>query len=192
LSAFAIAPLLLGQHFGWAFFVLVAASASDFMDGYLARKFKVETKIGGVLDHIGDKLLVANSLVMMVMFLQIWMVIIPAVIMICRELYVSGLREFMGAHKIEMGVPKYRFSFGKIKAAAQMIGLSMMFLWIWAVNADWAWIETPVIFSDELVLSYSGILLHCSIGALWLAMLFSLISAAQYTVAFAGNLKKIK
>ncbi|MDR1071761.1 MAG: CDP-alcohol phosphatidyltransferase family protein, partial [Rickettsiales bacterium] len=115
IAAFAIAPLLMDQMFAAAFGLFVLASVTDWLDGFLARRFKVATKIGGVIDHIGDKFLVANALIMMVMFLQIWYVIIPATLMICRELYVSGLREFLGTQKIEMPVPKSRFSLGKIK-----------------------------------------------------------------------------
>jgi CDP-diacylglycerol--glycerol-3-phosphate 3-phosphatidyltransferase len=180
ISAFAIIPLLMFQMFGVAFYLFIAASASDWFDGYLARKFNATSKLGGVLDHIGDKLLVTNALIMAIMFLQIWSVIIPAIIMICRELYVSGLREFMGTQKIAMPVPKYRFSFGKVKAATQMVALTAMFLWIWAVNADW---------SSEFLTYY---MLFIATGGLWLATLFSVISAGQYTGTFIQNLKKIK
>ena len=180
LSAFAIPPLLLGALFPEAFALFVLAAVSDWLDGFLARKFNVATKLGGVLDHIGDKFLAANALVMMIMFLQIWSVIAPAIIMLCRELYVSGLREFMGTEKIEMPVPKKRFALGKIKTFAQMIALAMLFLWIWAVNADW---------SDDFFTYY---MLFAGIGGLWLAALLSVASAAQYTATFAKNLKKIK
>jgi CDP-diacylglycerol--glycerol-3-phosphate 3-phosphatidyltransferase len=180
LSAFAIAPLLMWQQFAATFVVFVSASVSDWLDGYLARRYKVSTKIGGVMDHIGDKFLVSVALVMMVMFLQIWHVVVPAVIMICRELYVSGLREFLGTQKIQMPVPKARLSLGKIKAFMQMASISAMMLWIWAVNAGW---------SDEF-LTYD--LLWWSIGGLWIATLCSLTSAVRYTFAFVRNLKRIK
>lgn len=180
LAAFAIVPLLMEQYFAAAFVVFASAAATDWFDGFLARKFNVATKIGGVLDHIGDKFLVANALVMSVMFLQIWQVIVPAVLMICRELYVSGLREFLGTQKVEMPVPKHRFSIGKIKAFVQMAAIVMLFLWIWAVNEDW---------NSDILTHY---LLFAAIGGLWLATLCSVVSAIQYTVAFAKNLKKIK
>ena len=179
-AAFAIVPLLLEQYFDWAFYVFVFAAFSDWLDGFLARRFRVETKVGGVLDHMGDKFLVVNALIMVIMFLQIWSVLAPAVLMICRELYVSGLREFLGTQKIEMPVPKARFSIGKIKTAVQMLVLAMMLLWVWAVNADW---------QSELLTYY---LLFAGIGGLWLALACSLTSAAQYTVQFAKNMKRIK
>jgi CDP-diacylglycerol--glycerol-3-phosphate 3-phosphatidyltransferase len=201
LSAFAIVPLLLEQCFDWAFAIFVIAAATDWFDGFLARKYKVATKIGGVLDHMGDKLLVVNALIMMVMFLQILIVIIPAILMICRELYVSGLREFMGTQKIEMGVPKARFSVGKIKTAIQVLALSVLFLWIWAVNSDW----NSVFFTHNLLVGAADfwIGLGCpediaiivgggAVTGLWLAALCSVISAIQYTKTFANNLKKLK
>jgi len=180
LAAFAIIPMLMEQMFAASFILFVLASVSDWLDGFLAKKFKVITKIGGVIDHMGDKFLVANALIMMVVFLQIWWVLVPAILMICRDLYVSGLREFMGTQKIAMPVPKQRFSLGKVKTAAQMLALSCVFLWVWAVNADW---------SSE-ILTYD--MLFIGIGLLWIALLFSLVSAGQYTVEFIKNLKKIK
>lgn len=179
-ASFFIIPLLMWQYFEWTFALFVFASISDWLDGFLARKFKTVTKIGGVLDHIGDKFLVVNSLIMIIMFLQIWAVIIPSIIMICRELYVSGLREFLGMHKIQMPVPKFRFSFGKIKTSLQMLGAVFLLLWIWAVNEDLA----------SEFMTYD--LLFIGIGTLWFATLASIISAIQYTGTFIKNLKKIK
>ena len=180
LAAFAIVPLLMEQMFMSAFILFVLATVSDWMDGFLAKKFKVTSKIGGVIDHIGDKFLVVSALVMMIMFLQIWSVIIPGILMICRELYISGLREFLGTQKIAMPVPKARLSLGKIKTFVQMTALAVLLLWVWAVNADW----------NSDVFTYY--MLFAGIGGLWLATLFSLVSAVQYTVEFITNLKKIK
>jgi CDP-diacylglycerol--glycerol-3-phosphate 3-phosphatidyltransferase len=180
IGAFAVIPLLMGQFFAEAFFVFIASAATDFLDGYLARKYNATSLIGGVADHMGDKFLTANALIMSVMFLQIWWVIAPAVIMICRDLYVSGLREFLGTQKIAMPVPKARFSFGKVKAAAQMLALSAIFLWIWAVNADWA---------SEFM---TGDMLWIGIGGLWIALFFSVVSAGQYTITFIQAMKKRK
>ena len=179
-SAFLIVPLLLEQLFMTAFIVFVAAAMSDWLDGFLARRFKVQTKIGGVLDHMGDKFLVVNALVMMIMFLQIWWVIAPAVLMICRNLYVSGLREFMGTEKMEMPVPKDKFALGKVTTFLQMGSLALLLLWIWAVNADW----------DSEFLTYH--ILFAGVGGLSLAAFFSIVSAVQYTSTFVKNLKKTK
>jgi CDP-diacylglycerol--glycerol-3-phosphate 3-phosphatidyltransferase len=173
--------------FALAFVIFVSAAISDFVDGFLARKYKVATKIGGVLDHIGDKFLVVNSLIMIIVFLQVLSVIIPAILMICRELYVSGLREFLGTQKIEMPVPKARFSLGKIKTFVQMLVIAAVFLWIWAVNADW---NNEFITNDMLFSKIGEITILEFI--VWFAAACSIISAIRYTMTFIRNLKKIK
>ena len=133
-AAFAIIPTLM---FGWywtSFILFVLAAISDWFDGYLARKYNVCTKLGGVMDHIGDKLLVVNTMIILSIVLTlvlpafipgfpVWLIIIPVIIMIARELYISGLRDFLGTQKIEMPVPKARFSMGKIKTTLQVVAL---------------------------------------------------------------------
>ena len=181
-AAFAIVPLLLGEFFAAAFVLFVAAAATDWLDGFLARKFDVVTKIGGVLDHIGDKFLVANALVMSAVYLQVWQVLLPAVLMLCRELYVSGLREFMGTEKIEMPVPKDRFALGKIKTFVQMASLAGIFLWIWVAGSA----------PSAAAGTFGYCMLLGGIGGLWLALALALLSAGIYTREFIGNLEKIK
>jgi CDP-diacylglycerol--glycerol-3-phosphate 3-phosphatidyltransferase len=175
-AAFAIIPLLLEQMFATSFILFVLAAVSDWLDGFLAKKFNVMTKVGGVIDHIGDKFLAATTLIMMVMFLQIWWVLVPAVLMICRDLYVSGLREFMGTQKMELPVAYG----GKLKTVLQMLALAMLLLWVWAVNEHW----------DIDFFTFD--LLFLGIGGLWIALLASLVSAGQYTIGFIKKLKKIK
>ena len=112
------------KNWPWLTFTLYTLGAiSDWFDGYLARKYNCCSKLGGVLDHIGDKLLVCNTLVMLTLVAPTWFVVVPVIIMISRELYISGLREFLGTQKIEMPVPKARFSMGKIKTTIQMIAI---------------------------------------------------------------------
>ena len=126
-AAFAIIPTLMLNMY-WTTFVLFALGAiSDWFDGFLARKYNVCTKIGGVMDHIGDKLLVVNTFIMLAIMMPVWFVVVPIIIMIARELYISGLREFLGTQKIEMPVPKARFSMGKIKTTLQMISIAAFY-----------------------------------------------------------------
>lgn len=185
-TAFAIIPtLLLGMY--WTTFILFALGAmSDWFDGFLARKYNVCTKIGGVLDHIGDKLLVVNTFIMLAIMMPVWFVIVPIIIMICRELYISGLREFLGTQKIEMPVPKARFSMGKIKTTLQMVSIAA-FLLIFAVGT----IITPETDS-RFIMYLIYILPQIGIWGLWLSLLSSVWSATQYTVTFVGHLKKLK
>jgi CDP-diacylglycerol--glycerol-3-phosphate 3-phosphatidyltransferase len=171
----------------WTTFVLFALGAmSDWFDGFLARKYNVCTKIGGVLDHIGDKLLVVNTFIMLAIMMPVWFVIVPIIIMICRELYISGLREFLGTQKIEMPVPKARFSMGKIKTTLQMVSITA-FLLIFAVGT----LITPETDS-RFIMYLIYVLPQIGIWGLWLSLLSSIWSATQYTITFVGHLKKLK
>lgn len=185
-AAFAIIPTLMFQMY-WTTFILYALAAmSDWFDGYLARKYNVCTKIGGVMDHIGDKLLVVNTLIMLTVMMPVWFIVIPVIIMIARELYISGLREFLGTQKIEMPVPKARFSMGKIKTTLQMISIAA-FLLIFAIGT----LIKPN--SDSRTLMYMiYILPKIGIYGLWLSLIASVWSATQYTKTFIGHMKKIK
>ncbi|MBR5625571.1 MAG: CDP-alcohol phosphatidyltransferase family protein [Alphaproteobacteria bacterium] len=185
-AAFAIIPTLMFQMYRTSFILFVLASISDFFDGYLAKKYNACTKIGGVLDHIGDKLLVCNTLIMLAIMMPVWFVFIPIIIMIARELYVSGLREFLGTQKIEMPVPSARLSLGKIKTTFQMISVSA-FLLIFVIGT----LITPQTVSRTLMMLVY-ILPQVAVCSLWISLVASLWSATQYTITFAKKLKKIK
>ena len=185
-AAFAIVPTLMLNMYWTTFILYVLGAASDWFDGFLARKYNVCTKIGGVMDHIGDKLLVVNTFIMLAIMMPVWFVVVPIIIMIGRELYISGLREFLGTQKIEMPVPKARFSMGKIKTTLQMVSIAA-FLLIFVVGT----IITPE--SDSRTLMYMiYILPQIGIWGLWISLIASIWSATQYTMTFLGHLKKIK
>ena len=185
-ASFAIIPTLWFNWFWVSLIMFVLAALSDFFDGYLARKYDVCTKIGGVMDHIGDKLLVANTLIMLTLMMRAWIIVVPVIIMIARELYVSGLREFLGTQKIEMPVPKARFSMGKVKTTFQMITI-VAFLALFALYQ----IVTPDNIS-RFYLRLIVILTDVGIIGLWISLLASVWSATQYTLTFADKLKKAK
>lgn len=192
LSAFRITAAFLiiftiMQNWPWITFILYTLGAlSDWFDGYLARKYNCCSKLGGVMDHIGDKLLVCNTLIMLTLVIPTWFVVVPVIIMISRELYISGLREFLGTQKIEMPVPKARFSMGKIKTTIQMIAIAA-FLLFFAIFAS----VTPET-TNRIVFYLIYILPKIGIFGLWFALAASLISATQYTFTFAKKLKQIK
>ncbi len=185
-ASFAIIPTLIFQMY-WTTFILYALAAiSDWFDGYLARKYNVCSKIGGVMDHIGDKLLVVNTLIMLTVMMPVWFIVVPVIVMVARELYISGLREFLGTQKIEMPVPKARFSMGKIKTTLQMISIAA-FLLIFAIGT----LIKPD--TDSRTLMYMIYALpQIGIYGLWLSLIASLWSAFQYTKTFLGHMKKIK
>lgn len=184
-TAFAIIPTLLYQLY-WLTFVLYTLGAiSDWFDGYLARKYNASSKLGGVMDHIGDKLLVVNSMLMLAIMMPVWFIIIPIILMTARELYISGLREFLGTQKIEMPVPKARFSMGKIKTTLQMISIAAFFL-LFAVGTT----LSPE-SDSRLYMFLLSVLPTIGIWGTWLSLVASIWSATQYTITFAGHLKKL-
>lgn len=196
-TAFVIIPTMLLNWYLISFILFALGAISDWFDGYLARKYDCCSKIGGVMDHIGDKLLVCNALILLpfipidIAFIstfytpianKLWYVIIPIILMIDRELYISGLREFLGTQKIEMPVPKARFSMGKIKTTIQMIAVAVI---LFAVSIH----QVP---GNKTMLYILSKLPEIGIAGLWFALVASLWSATQYTMTFAEKLRKIK
>lgn len=185
-ASFAIIPTLMFGLYWTTFILYVLAALSDWFDGFLARKYNVCSKIGGVMDHIGDKLLVVNTFIMLALMMPVWFIVVPIIIMIARELYISGLREFLGTQKIEMPVPKARFSMGKIKTTLQMISIAALLLFL-AIGT----MITPASDSRTLMfLIYA--LPQIGMWGIWLSLIASVWSATQYTFTFAEKLKKIK
>lgn len=185
-ASFAIIPTLMFQMYWASLILFVLGALSDWFDGYLARKYNVCTKIGGVMDHIGDKLLVVNTLIMLTVMMPVWFIVVPVIILIARELYISGLREFLGTQKIEMPVPKARFSMGKIKTTLQMITITA-FLGLFALTTT----VSPASITRGTLIAMN-IISQIGIFGLWLSLLASVWSATQYTFTFVQKLKQIK
>ena len=111
----------LGNWIGLA--VLVYAGATDFFDGFVARVMAQQSALGKFLDPIADKLLVGSLLVMLVAFDRIpGIAVLPAIVILCREILVSGLREFLAGVKISMPVSRL----SQWKTALQMIVLGIL------------------------------------------------------------------
>ena len=105
------------------FFLFVIASFTDYLDGLLARLFKEESKLGELLDPIADKILVAAALILLVMNSTIKNYeVIAAIIILTREILVSGLREFLAKGSITMRVT----SLSKLKTFIQMIAIAIL------------------------------------------------------------------
>lgn len=105
-------------------FLFLLASITDYFDGYFARLYKVQSNFGRCFDPIADKLLISVSLLMLVSFSKSIFILIPAIIIICREILVSGLREFLAT--LNIGVPVTRLA--KWKTAFQMIAITALLL----------------------------------------------------------------
>ena len=105
------------------FFLFVLASFTDYLDGLLARLFKEESKLGELLDPIADKILVAAALILLVMNGTIKNYeVIAAIIILTREILISGLREFLAKGKITMQVT----SVSKLKTFIQMTAIAIL------------------------------------------------------------------
>lgn len=113
----------LGNWLGLA--VLTYAGITDFFDGYVARALSQQSQLGKFLDPIADKLLVGSLLVMLVAFNRIpGIAVLPAVVILCREILVSGLREFLAGVKIS--VPVSRLSQWKTTLQMLMLGFLLV------------------------------------------------------------------
>lgn len=106
-----------------AMWIFIAAGVSDFLDGYLARAWEQQSAIGRMLDPIADKLIVAAALLMLaadqtIAGWSLW----AGVIILCREILVSGLREFLGT--LAVSVPVTRVA--KWKTFLQMLAIGFL------------------------------------------------------------------
>lgn len=105
------------------------ASLTDWLDGYVARMLEAQSNIGRFLDPIADKLLVATALLLLVgesraNYADGHAMMLPAIAIVCREILVSGLREYLA--EIRIGVPVSRLA--KWKTAAQMLAIFLLLL----------------------------------------------------------------
>ena len=129
-SRIAVIPLVIatfyipGDWARWAAWALFSIAAiTDFFDGYLARTRNQVSRFGRFLDPIADKLLVAAVLFMLVAFDRVSSVsFLPALVIVLREILVSGLREFLA--EVRVGMPVSRLA--KWKTAIQMVAIPVM------------------------------------------------------------------
>jgi CDP-diacylglycerol--glycerol-3-phosphate 3-phosphatidyltransferase/cardiolipin synthase len=116
-------PGFYGDILPFALFVI--ASFTDFLDGLLARMYKEESKLGELLDPIADKIIVATALLLLVMDQTIKNYeVIAAIIILTREILISGLREFLAKGKIKLPVS----NLAKLKTFLQMFSISLLLL----------------------------------------------------------------
>ena len=133
------------------------AAITDFFDGYLARAWSQQSKMGQFLDPVADKLLVAAALIMMTGFGQIsGLVILPAIVILCREIMVSGLREFLA--EIRVGIPVSTLA--KWKTTLQMFSIGFLIVG-----------DTGPEFLPTRLIGETG---------LWIAALLTLITGYDY------------
>jgi len=105
--------------------VYLVAAVTDWLDGYLARRLNAASPLGRFLDPIADKLLVTAIIVLLIANGTIGPITaIPALVILCREILVSGLREYLAELGVGMPVSKL----AKWKTASQMVALGLLIL----------------------------------------------------------------
>lgn len=114
-------PGFYGDIIPFALFLI--ASFTDFLDGLLARMYKEESELGELLDPIADKIIVATALILLVMngTIQSYEVI-AAIIILTREILVSGLREFLAKGQVKLPVS----NLAKMKTFLQMFAIAIL------------------------------------------------------------------
>jgi len=164
LSRILVIPALVGAFFlaepvaNWlALALFVGAGLTDWLDGYFARARDQVSGLGRFLDPIADKLLVAATLMMLVFNGHLAGVhILPAIVILCREIMVSGLREFLA--EIKVSLPASRLA--KWKTGVQMVAIGFV------IVGDAGWHVVPV--------------LAVGLVGLWLAALLTLYTGYDY------------
>lgn len=108
----------------FALALFVTAAITDWFDGYLARAWKQETKLGAMLDPIADKAMVVIALMVIVGYSSMspWLVL-PATLILFREVFVSGLREYLGDTAGTLKVT----NLAKWKTTVQMAAIAVLF-----------------------------------------------------------------
>ena len=170
LSRIVVIPLIIAAFYlrppwsDWApLGLFVIASVTDFFDGYLARKQNLQSTLGQFLDPIADKLLIATTILMLVALGRIsdWLVL-PALVILLREIMVSGLREFLAELHVSVRVT----ALAKWKTAIQMLALGFL---LSGESGD----AVLRVFSDDLATRIGSV-------GMWVAAVLTLYTGWDY------------
>lgn len=166
LLSIVIVALLFSQFkmVGWISAILFClASLTDWLDGYWARKFNAESVMGKFMDPIADKLLVLPVLIMLLQLHRVdpFMVILLA----SRDIYIGGLRSVAAANQIIIAAKP----FGKWKTGFQMVAIPMLLIYepLWGLPLP-----------------------EIGIAGLWISVVLSILSGAQYTWGYWKGLNR--
>jgi len=134
-----------------------AAGFTDWLDGHVARRWEQQSELGRFLDPIADKLLVAATLFMLTAMDRLSShAILPALVILCREILVSGLREYLA--ELRVGLPVSKLA--KWKTAIQMVAIGVL------IVGDAGWHVLPVVAIGETLL--------------WLAAILTMVTGYDY------------
>lgn len=153
---------LLNYVAAWTF---VAASITDFLDGFIARKKNIVTVFGSFLDPIADKFLVISALIMLQAMNRVHVLVV--LILVLREMYITALRLLA----MEKGISVPVGTLGKWKTATQMVGI-------------------PFLMANDTFIGINMTVLGTI--AIYLASIFSLYSAGEYSFGLIRKIQKLR
>lgn len=207
LAAPGVAVMFLYFHRPWAdWFALtlfVGAAVTDWFDGYLARLWKQESKFGAMLDPIADKAMVLIALMVITGYngMNPWL-ILPATVILFREVFVSGLREYLGGKTVQLKVTKL----AKWKTTAQMFAIAALFLGTGLEYLNGVAMQgmTPTEYAEAVTAGIADPIRACGnrdcasyanlvgIWLLWLAALLTAVTGWEYFAKSRPHLRDEK
>ena len=158
-----------------SFILFILAALSDFLDGWIARKKSQESEIGRILDPVADKLLVILTLVPILINFNYTLIYFPSIIIIFREILVSGLRESLKSNDLILEVTKL----SKWKTASQLIAVSSLLLFL----------SFPIL---NFPIWINNLPLIVGVIFIWLASILSIFTGFNYICKVVSFYKKEK
>ncbi len=145
----------------FAGFIFIIASLTDYLDGFLARKYNLVTPIGELLDPMADKLLVSSALIMLVKhgWVDGWI----AIVIIGRELMITGLRAISAERGIIMAADRY----GKVKMILQIVAISLLIIHYPLLGLNVHFYGYILIWIALLITVFSGVNYLCKSSIFW-------------------------
>jgi CDP-diacylglycerol---glycerol-3-phosphate 3-phosphatidyltransferase len=148
--------LIAYENWPWCLVVFLAAAVTDWLDGYLARRWKMGTALGRNMDPLADKVLVGGAFIFLLRTrdsgLEPWMV----TVVICREMLITGLRSYLEGQGVKFGADW----FGKLKMWLQSFALIAIFVtlmgesyWSWLNLQDWVFGAVRLVFIYAMVIA---------------------------------------
>ena len=120
--------LFSSEYYLTSFFLFTAAAWSDFLDGFLARRYNITSNLGSLLDLLADKILVSSILIFLVFYTGNIYLLILTIAIIIREISISSLRLFLVSNGVEISdiTPD---KYGKLKTFLQMFSISLLLMY---------------------------------------------------------------
>lgn len=174
-----------------ALILFVTAAATDYLDGILARRWNVVSNLGRMLDPIADKAMVVIALAVIGVLWDGYIgVMIPTILILFREVFVSGLREFLGADAGRLQVTRL----AKLKTTVQMFAITLLFgaqlanhyLYVYTIGMDSAIFQGIIAgeiedsFGLRWIMPLAEYSWNAALLTLWIATVLTVLSGIDY------------